>query len=182
VVVEAGKHGARSFRRYIAIYRIVARAGAIGKPYPSPPVRWPRGGLAGVDHPQAFSAFSTFLLRQLFLGIPRDLEDAARIDGASALAIYRRVVLPLSGPALAAVPVFTSTAQWNSFLWPLIVINDADLRTLTVGLRAPVGQCAVQHQLLMAGSVISLVPMLAVFLLAQRAFVRGIALTGLAGR
>jgi multiple sugar transport system permease protein len=132
--------------------------------------------------PQIFSAFGTFLLRQFFLTIPRELEDAARIDGASALAFFRKILLPLSGPALATLGVFTFTAQWNNFLWPLIVINDAEMRTLTVGLRALVGQFTVQYQLLMAGTVISLVPMVVVFLLAQRAFVRGIALTGLGGR
>lgn len=132
--------------------------------------------------PQVFSAFGTFLLRQFFLTIPRELEDAARIDGASALGVYWRIIMPLSGPALATLGVFTFTAQWNSFLWPLIVINDVQLRTLTVGLRALVGQFTVQYQLLMAGSVIALLPMLIVFLLAQRFFVRGIALTGLAGR
>ena len=123
-----------------------------------------------------------FLLRQFFLTIPRELEDAARIDGASALGVYWRIIMPLSGPALATLGVFTFTAQWNSFLWPLIVITDAQMRTLTVGLRALVGQYTVQSQLLMAGSVIALLPMLIVFLLAQRFFVRGIALTGLAGR
>ncbi len=132
--------------------------------------------------PQVFSAFGTFLLRQFFLTIPRELEDAARIDGASAFGFFRKILLPLSGPALATLGVFTFTAQWNNFLWPLIVINDADMRTLTVGLRALVGQFTVQYQLLMAGTVISLVPMVVVFLLAQRAFVRGIALTGLGGR
>jgi multiple sugar transport system permease protein len=132
--------------------------------------------------PQVFSAFGTFLLRQFFLTIPRELEDAARIDGAGAFGIYRQIILPLSGPALATLAVFTFTAQWNNFLWPLIVINDAQMRTLTVGLRALVGQYTVQYQLLMAGSVISLVPILVVFLFAQRAFVRGIALTGLGGR
>ncbi len=132
--------------------------------------------------PQVFSAFGTFLLRQFFLTIPRDLEDAARIDGASLFGFYRKILLPLSGPALATLCVFTFTAQWNNFLWPLIVVNDAQMRTLTVGLRALVGQFTVQYQLLMAGSVISLVPMVVIFLLAQRAFVRGIAMTGLGGR
>lgn len=141
----------------------------------------------GLIVPQIFggspsSAFSTFLLRQFFLGIPRELEDAARIDGASSFDIYRRIILPLSGPALATVGVFTFTGQWNNFLWPLIVVNDADLRTLTVGLRALVGQYTIQYHLLMAGTVLALAPMVAVFLLAQRYFVRGIAVTGLAGR
>jgi multiple sugar transport system permease protein len=132
--------------------------------------------------PQIFTAFGTFLLRQFFLTIPGELEDAARIDGASALSIYWRIVMPLSGPALATLGVFTFTAQWNNFLWPLIVINDEQMRTLTVGLRALVGEFTVQYPLLMAGSVISVLPILIIFLLAQRFFVRGIALTGLAGR
>lgn len=132
--------------------------------------------------PQIFSAFGTFLLRQFFLTIPNELEDAARIDGASSFAIYWRIVLPLSGPALATLGVFTFTAQWNNFLWPLIVINDEQMRTLTVGLRALVGEFTVQYPLLMAGSVISILPMLIIFVVAQRFFVRGIALTGLGGR
>jgi multiple sugar transport system permease protein len=132
--------------------------------------------------PQIFTAFGTFLLRQFFLTIPNELEDAARIDGASNFSIYWRIMLPLSGPALATLGVFTFTAQWNNFLWPLIVINDEQMRTLTVGLRALVGQFTVQYPLLMAGSVISVLPMLVIFLVAQRFFVRGIALTGLAGR
>jgi len=132
--------------------------------------------------PQVFSAFGTFLLRQFFLTIPRELDDAARIDGASAFGFFRRILIPLSTPALATLGVFTFTAQWNNFLWPLIVINDVEMRTLTVGLRALVGQYTVQYPLLMAGSVIALLPMVVVFLLAQRSFVRGIALTGLGGR
>ncbi len=132
--------------------------------------------------PQVFSAFGTFLLRQFFLTIPRELDDAARIDGASAFGFFRQILLPLSTPALATLGVFTFTAQWNNFLWPLIVTNDVQMRTLTVGLRALVGQYTVQYPLLMAGSVIALLPMVVVFLLAQRAFVRGIALTGLGGR
>jgi multiple sugar transport system permease protein len=132
--------------------------------------------------PQIFTAFGTFLLRQFFLTIPNELEDAARIDGASNFSIYWRIMLPLSGPALATLGVFTFTAQWNNFLWPLIVINGEQMRTLTVGLRALVGEFTVQYPLLMAGSVISVLPILIVFLLAQRFFVRGIALTGLGGR
>src|SRR5579864_6323588 len=132
--------------------------------------------------PQIFSAFGTFLLRQFFLTIPNELEDAARIDGASAFGFFRKILLPLSGPALATLGVFTFTAQWNNFLWPLIVINDEQMRTLTVGLRALVGQFTVQYPLLKAGSVISILPMLIIFVVAQRFFVRGIALTGLGGR
>ena len=132
--------------------------------------------------PQIFSAFGTFLLRQFFLGIPRELEEAARIDGSGSFGIYSRIILPLSGPALATLAVFTFTGQWNSFLWPLIVTNRVTMRTLTVGLQTLQGQYSVQWPLLMAGTVISLVPLLVAFLFAQRYFVQGIAVTGLAGR
>lgn len=136
----------------------------------------------GLIIPQIFSAFGTFLLRQYFLGIPRELEDAARIDGSSSFGIYYRIIVPLSGPALATLAVFTFTGQWNSFLWPLIITNDVSMRTLTVGLRTLEGQFTVQWPLLMAGTVISLAPLVAAFLAAQRYFVQGIALTGLGGR
>lgn len=141
----------------------------------------------GLIIPQVFggspsSAFATFMLRQFFMGIPRELVEAARIDGASSFGIYRRIILPLSGPVLATLSVFTFTGQWNNFLWPLIVSNSDLTRTLTVGLRALVGEFTVEYQLLMAGTVISLVPMVIAFLVLQRYFVRGIALTGLGGR
>lgn len=142
---------------------------------------------AGLIIPQVFagspsSAFATFLLRQFFMGIPRELVEAARIDGAGSFGIYRRIILPLSGPVLATLSVFTFTGQWNNFLWPLIVVNSDSLRTLTVGLRALVGEFTVEYQLLMAGTVLSLLPMLVAFVILQRYFVRGIALTGLGGR
>jgi multiple sugar transport system permease protein len=132
--------------------------------------------------PQIFSAFGTFLLRQFFLGIPQELEAAARIDGSGSFGIYSRIILPLSGPALATLGIFTFTAQWNNFLWPLIVTNNIDMRTLTVGLQTLQGQFSVQWPLLMAGTVISLIPLLIAFLFAQRYFVQGIAVTGLGGR
>lgn len=132
--------------------------------------------------PQIFSAFGTFLLRQFFLGIPRELEEAARIDGSGSFGIYSRIIMPLSGPALATLAIFTFTAQWNNFLWPLIVTNSLTMRTLTVGLQTLQGQYSVQWPLLMAGTVISLVPLLLAFLFAQRYFVQGIAVTGLGGR
>lgn len=141
----------------------------------------------GLIIPQVFggspsSAFATFMLRQFFMGIPRELVEAARIDGATSFGIYRRIILPLSGPVLATLSVFTFTGQWNNFLWPLIVSNSDLTRTLTVGLRALVGEFTVEYQLLMAGTVISLIPMVIAFLVLQRYFVRGIALTGLGGR
>lgn len=132
--------------------------------------------------PGAFSAFGTFLLRQYFLTIPGELEDAAVVDGASRFQIYTRVILPLAGPALSALAIFTFLAQWNSFLFPLVVTNTTEMSTLTVGLRTLQGQYNTAWTLLMAGAVIALVPVLLVFLFAQRYIIRGIALTGLGGR
>ena len=132
--------------------------------------------------PPAFSAFSTFLLRQYFRGIPFDLDEAARIDGASSFRIWWSVILPLSGPVLAALAIFVSLNTWNDFLWPLIVTNSPAMRTLPVGLSTFQGQFKVEWNLLMAGSVIAMLPMLAIYILAQRWFIRGITLSGMGGR
>jgi multiple sugar transport system permease protein len=132
--------------------------------------------------PAAFSAFGTFLLRQYFLTIPRELEDAAVVDGASHLQIYARVILPLSGPALSALAIFTFLFNWNSFLYPLVVTSSTSMSTLTVGLNTLQGQYNTAWTLLMAGSVIALLPVLIVFVLAQRYFIKGITMTGLGGR
>jgi multiple sugar transport system permease protein len=144
--------------------------------------------LGGVDTywalilPAAFSAFGTFLLRQFFMSIPQELEQAARIDGCSFFGIYRYIILPLSGPALATLAVFAFMTQWNAFLWPLIVTNKETMRTLTVGIRYFGDDAPGQFNYLMAGTVMSLIPILVLFLLLQRYFVRGIATTGLTGR
>ena len=132
--------------------------------------------------PAAFSAFGTFLLRQFFLTIPPELEQAARMDGCSYFGIYRHIILPLSGPALATLAVFGFMTQWNAFLWPLIVTNKETMRTLTVGIRYFGDEAAGQFNYLMAGTVMSIIPILILFLLLQRHFVRGIALTGMGGR
>jgi multiple sugar transport system permease protein len=132
--------------------------------------------------PQAFSAFSTFLLRQYFLTIPLELDDAARVDGASSFRIWWQIALPLSRPVLATLAIFTFLGQWNSFLWPLIITNSEDMGTLPVGLAAFQGQYSVQWNLLMAGSVIAIVPVLVIYLVGQKWFVRGITLTGMGGR
>lgn len=132
--------------------------------------------------PPAFSAFSTFLLRQYFMSLPFDLDDAARVDGASSFRIWWQIALPLSGPVLASLGIFTFLGQWNNFLWPLIVTNSDAMRTLPVGLAAFQGQYKVEWNLLMAGSVISLVPILVIYLAGQKWFVRGITLTGMGGR
>ncbi len=132
--------------------------------------------------PPAFSAFSTFLLRQYFMGIPFDLDEAARIDGASSFRIWWSIILPLSGPVLAALAIFVSLNTWNDFLWPLIVTNSPEMRTLPVGLSTFQGQFKVEWNLLMAGSVIAMLPVLAVYIVAQRWFIRGIAMSGMGGR
>lgn len=132
--------------------------------------------------PAAFSAFGTFLLRQYFLTIPGELEDAALVDGASHWQIFTRVILPLSGPALSALAIFTFLFNWNSFLYPLVVTNSTSMSTLTVGLNTLQGQYNTAWTLLMAGSVLALLPVLTVFLLAQRYFIKGITLTGIGGR
>jgi multiple sugar transport system permease protein len=132
--------------------------------------------------PPAFSAFSTFLLRQYFLGIPRDLDEAARIDGATSLRIWWQVILPLAGPAIAALATFVSLNSWNDFLWPLIITNSPAMRTLPVGLSTFQGQYKTDWNLLMAGSVIAMLPVLLVYIIGQRWFIRGITLSGLGGR
>ncbi|MDH7484659.1 MAG: carbohydrate ABC transporter permease [Anaerolineae bacterium] len=132
--------------------------------------------------PPAFSAFAVFLLRQYFLGIPRELDEAARMDGTSSFRIWWQVILPLSGPAIAALAIFTFLGSWNDFLWPLVITTSLKMRTLPVGLSAFQGQYNVQWHLLMAGAVIALLPVLLVYVLAQRWFVQGITLSGMGGR
>lgn len=132
--------------------------------------------------PPAFSAFSTFLLRQYFMSLPIELDDAARVDGASSFRIWWQILLPLAGPAIATLAIFTFLGQWNNFLWPLIVTNSEHMRTLPVGLAAFQGQYRVEWHLLMAGSVIALVPILVIYIIGQKWFVRGITLTGMGGR
>ena len=131
--------------------------------------------------PRSFSAFSTFLLRQYFLGIPTELDDAARIDGASSFTIWWRIIMPLSGPALATLGIFTFLGEWNSFLWPLIVTNSIEMRTLPVALAGLRGQFTTHWELIMAGSSISLLPILILYIVGQKWFVRGITLTGMGG-
>jgi ABC-type glycerol-3-phosphate transport system permease component len=127
-------------------------------------------------------AFYVFLIRQYYMTLPYELEEAARVDGASTLYIFTRVMLPLSGPALAAVAVFAIVTNWNDFLGPLIFTQSPQYRTLALGLRAFLGQYQNSWNLLMAGATVMLIPILALFLAAQKYFIRGVAMTGLAGR
>lgn len=129
-----------------------------------------------------FSAFSTFLMRQYFRGIPIDLDDAARMDGASSWRIWWQIILPVSSPVLAALSIFVFLGSWNDFLWPLVVTNSENMRTIPVALAAFQGQFSTEWQLLMAGAVVAMLPILVVFILAQRRFIEGITVTGLGGR
>ncbi|WP_426518902.1 carbohydrate ABC transporter permease [Diaminobutyricibacter sp. McL0618] len=133
----------------------------------------------GLIVPRATSAFGIFLLRQFFVSIPRDLDQAARIDGAGEFRIYRSIMLPLAKPALATLAVFHFMNNWNDFLWPLVVTNSDEMRTIPAGLTLFAGQYVTDHGVLMAGATISLLPLAIAFFFAQRYFVQGIATTGI---
>lgn len=126
-------------------------------------------------------AFGTFLLRQFFLSIPTEIMEAAKIDGASYWRIFWRIFLPLSGPALATLAVFTFMGSWNNLLGPLIYLNSENNFTVTLGLTLLQGQHTSQWTLLMAGAIVSVIPTLIVFFIAQKYFVEGIARVGLKG-
>ena len=131
--------------------------------------------------PGMFSAYGTFMMRQFFMSLPRDLEDAAKIDGCSLLGIWWRVILPLSKPALATLTTFTFMGSWGSFMWPLIVTNSMEKKTLPIGLASFQGLYTTDWTLLMAGSIIVLIPVLLIFIFNQRFFEKGIQLTGIKG-
>jgi multiple sugar transport system permease protein len=133
----------------------------------------------GLLAPSIASAFGVFLLKQAIETVPRELDEAATIDGAGHLRIFATIVLPLIRPALATVAVFAFMASWNSFLWPLVVIRSPELMTLPLGLATLQGQFTTRWDVVMAGSVVSIVPIALVYLLAQRHVVAGIAHTGL---
>jgi len=133
----------------------------------------------GLIVPRATSALGIFLLRQFFIRIPRDLDEAARIDGANTFTIYWRVIMPLAKPALASLVVIQFMALWNDFLWPLVVTSNIKMRTLPSALTLFSSQAGVDHAALMAGAAISLSPLALAFLLAQRFFVQGVATTGI---
>jgi multiple sugar transport system permease protein len=135
----------------------------------------------GLIMPGTVSAFGIFLLRQYMQTIPDELLDAARIDGASEFRIFWSVVLPLCTPALAANAIFTFQGAWEDFLWPLIILSDPDKYTAPVGLALFVVQTKTSWTLLFAGSVITSIPMILVFLFFQRKFIQGIAVTGVKG-
>lgn len=130
-----------------------------------------------------FSAFGTFFMRQFFLSIPRELEEAATIDGAGTLGTFWRIVLPIAGPALATLAVLSFMGAWNSFLWPLLIIDDRNLMTLPLALSTLQGMYPGQTQwnIVMAGTVLATIPTVLVFLFAQRWVIEGVAGSGVKG-
>lgn len=130
---------------------------------------------------QAFTAFGVFLMRQFYMSIPDELCEAARIDGMSEYGIWWRIMLPLSMPALSTLTIFTFVTTWNDFLGPLIYLTKTELKTIQIGIRMFITQYAAEYGLIMAVSVVALVPVLVVFITLQRFFVEGIASTGLKG-
>ena len=140
-----------------------------------------RNTFAGLIVPGVFSAFAMFLLRQAFLQIPLEIEEAAMLDGANPLQVLRRIVLPLSAPALAAFAVITVQAAWNDFLWPLVIANTPDTRVVTVGLSLLQGQRDTPYNLLMMGTLLATMPMLIMFVVLQRYFIQGVTSAGVKG-
>ena len=130
---------------------------------------------------QAFGAFGVFLMKQFYETIPHELSEAARIDGMSEYGIYRRIMLPLSMPALASLTLLTFVNTWNDYLGPLLYLRSPNLWTIQIGLRSFISQYNAEYALIMTGSVLSVLPMIAIFLLGQRHFIEGVATSGLKG-
>jgi len=135
----------------------------------------------GLILPNVFTALGVFLLRQFFMTIPKEYEDAAKIDGASRFHIYLHVILPLSIPALSTLAVFTFVFQWNNLMWPLIVVNKDIMKTLTLGLATFQGMYSTNWSLLMAAAVMGIIPSFAIFVLGQKYLIKGITLSGIKG-
>ncbi|MBO3675965.1 carbohydrate ABC transporter permease [Streptomyces sp. NEAU-YJ-81] len=138
---------------------------------------WP-----GMILPHAFTALGVFLLRQFFLGVPRDYEEAARLDGANRWQTFIRVIIPLAVPAIATLAVFKFISQWNNLLWPLVISNSDSTRTAAVGLQVFQSTNGTQWNLLLMAAAITTVPLIVLFFLTQRWFVKGITMSGLGGR
>lgn len=135
----------------------------------------------GLILPEMAMPFGVFLLRQAFLGLPRELEEAAFVDGAGHVRVFLTLVLPLSKPAIATVAVFSFMGSWNNFLWPLVVISSPELMTLPLGLSSLSSRFVTDWNLVLAGATISVLPIVAVFLFAQRYVLQGVAMSGLKG-
>jgi multiple sugar transport system permease protein len=135
----------------------------------------------GVIAPGLSGVFGVFFLRQFFQSIPRELEEAAYIDGASVLTTFVRVALPLAKGAIATLGIITFLTSWNDFLWPLLILNARDLQTLPVGLATIQGQYTFDYGKLMAGAVVTAVPVLILYIFLQRYIIQNVAMTGLKG-
>lgn len=151
----------------IPVYQLVADLGWINT-------------YAGLIAPRAADAFGIFFLRQFFLSLPRDLDNAARIDGASEFRIFRSVILPNAVPALLTLAIFTFVNNWNDLLWPLVFTTDAEMGTITSGLTLLTGPGGIIPQgVMMAGSLIAVLPLAVMFLMIQRRFIESVATTGM---
>ena len=137
--------------------------------------------VAGIAAPGIFSAFGTFLMRQHYMGMPRSLEEAARLDGASPWRTFWQIMFPLSGPALSAVAILTALASWNDLMWPLIVATYDDRTTLAVGLSTLQGQFTTDYPVMMAASFMAMLPLMILFIVLQRHVVAGLAHSGMKG-
>jgi multiple sugar transport system permease protein len=152
---------------FVPLFVLVANAGLVDT-------------LPGLFLPFLVSPFGVFLMRQFILGLPKDLLDAGRVDGAGELTIFARIILPLCGPALATLGILTFLGSWNNFLWPLVVAQSEEKYTLPVALALyATGQNSTNYGLLLAGSTVVILPILVIFLIFQRRFIEGIATTGL---
>jgi len=127
------------------------------------------------------NAFAIFFLRQFFLTIPIELEDAAKLDGCGRMRFLIQIMLPLSRPALATITLFIFLGYWDDYLWPLVVTNSTDMRTLAIGLRFFIDESGAQFHFMMAAALMAVTPIIVVFFFAQRQFIEGIALTGTKG-
>ncbi len=135
--------------------------------------------LPGLIIPRLSNAFGIFFMRQFFLSLPRDLEDAGRIDGASEGRIFTRLMMPLARPALMTLGLFQFQGNWNDLIWPLVMTSDIKNGTLPAGLALFAGQSSTQYSLIMAGSVLAVLPIVIMFLLVQRSFVESVATAGI---
>jgi multiple sugar transport system permease protein len=152
---------------FVPLFVIVANAGLVDT-------------LPGLFLPYLVTPFGVFLMRQFIIGLPKDLLDAGRIDGAGELTIFARIILPLCGPALATLGILAFLGSWNNFLWPLVVAQSEDKYTLPVALALyATGQNSTNYGLLLAGATVTILPILVIFLIFQRKFIEGIATTGL---
>ncbi|QBD83326.1 carbohydrate ABC transporter permease [Ktedonosporobacter rubrisoli] len=142
-------------------------------------LNWLDTHLALIVPAALFDAFGVFLMRQFIMGIPKELEEAAIVDGANRWTLYWRIILPLLKPPMAALGIFTFLGQWNSFFMPLIMLNSSDLYTVPLLLNQFREQYTSQWGLMMAGSMIAVLPVLLIYILGQRQIIQGIALTGL---